>query len=155
MLLAEVLTPRAVSFCGQVLTELSGLTSRLSSLLKRKGTAAEVISIFKQLPSLLTALKLVEDVGNIGDRGYESAPKYDSQVYFRMQTNNFALLAPLIRPLPKQPELLKECLETLSAALRDCPSNQVITSPVCLMNLHYVTEEFLCPRRCATARRIR
>ena len=42
-----------------------------------------------------------------------------------MQTNNFALLAPLIRPLPKQPELLRECLETLASALRDCPSNQI------------------------------
>ena len=36
-----------------------------------------------------------------------------------------ALLAPLVRPLPKQPELLKECLETLAAAIRDCTSNQV------------------------------
>lgn len=108
-----------------VLAELDGLTSRLSSLLKRKGTASEVVAIFKQLPTLLTALKLVEDVGNIGDRGYESAPNYDAQVYFRMQTQNFALLAPLVRPLPKQQELLKECLETLASALRDCPSNQV------------------------------
>ena len=88
-----------------VLTELEGLTSRLSSLLKRKGTATEVLAIFKQLPTLLTALKLVEDIGGIGDRGYESAPNYDAQVYFRMQTQNFGLLAPLVRPLPKQPEL--------------------------------------------------
>ena len=108
-----------------VLTEVDGLCSRLSSLLKRKGTATEVLAIFKQLPTLLTALKLVEDVGNIGDRGYESAPNYDAQVYFRMQTQGFGLLAPLVRPLPKQPELLKECLETLAASLRDCPSNQV------------------------------
>ena len=107
------------------LTDLHGLCTRLSALLKRKGTATEVIAIFKQLPTLLMALKLVEDVGNIGDRGYESAPNYDAQVYFRMQTNNFALLAPLIRPLPKQPELLRECLETLASALRDCPSNQI------------------------------
>ena len=61
----------------------------------------------------------------MGDRGYESAPNYDAQVYFRLQTNNFAPLAPLIRPLPKQPELLREALETLASALRDCVSNQV------------------------------
>ena len=152
----------------QVLTELAGLCSRLQALLTRKGTAAEVSAIFKQMPTMLTALKLVPDVGNVGDRGYESAPNYDAQVplpracrpwhvcacmrtrvrtrvppptcarhvavacarayaqvYFRMQTHNFALLAPLIRPLPKQPELLKECLETLAASLRDCPSNQL------------------------------
>ena len=108
-----------------VLTDLSGLCSRLSALLKRKGTASEVIAIFKQIPTLLMALKLVVDVGAAGDRGYESAPNYDAQVYFRMSTNNFALLAPLIRPLPKQPELLRECLESLAAALRDCPSNQI------------------------------
>ncbi len=108
-----------------VLTELSGLCSRLGALLKRKGTAAEVIAIFKQLPTLLTALKLVQDIGGIGDRGYESAPNYDAQVYFRLATGNFALLAPLIRPMPKQPELLKECLETLAASLRDCASNQL------------------------------
>ena len=109
----------------QVLGELTGLCSRLGSLLKRKGTAAEVVAIFKQLPTLLTALKLVQDIGGIGDRGYESAPNYDAQVYFRLQTGNFSLLAPLIRPMPKQPELLKECLETLAAALRDCQSNQL------------------------------
>ena len=108
-----------------VLSDLAGLCTRLTALLKRKGTASEVIAIFKQLPTLLTALKLVEDVGAIGDRGYESAPNYDAQVFFRVQTNNFALLAPLIRPLPKQPELLRECLETLAAALTNCPSNQV------------------------------
>ena len=115
----------ARSETDSVLRDLAGLTTRLSALLRRKGTATEVIAIFKQLPSLLTALKLVKDVGNIGDRGYESAPNYDAQVYFRMQTNQFALLAPLIRPLPKQPELLREALETLAAALRDCKSNQV------------------------------
>jgi len=109
----------------QVLTDVHGLCTRLAALLKRRGTAAEVIAIFKQLPSLLTALKLVDDVGNIGDCAYESAPNYDAQVYFRMETQNFALLAPLIRPLPKQPELLMECLEALGAALRDCASNQV------------------------------
>ena len=81
-----------------VLTELAGLCARLSSLLTRKGTASEVLAIFKQLPTLLTALKLVVDVGGVGDRGYESAPNHDAQVYLRVQTDGFALLSPLIRP---------------------------------------------------------
>ena len=38
-----------------------------------------MIAIFKQMPTLLMALKLVHDVGNIGDRSYESAPNYDAQ----------------------------------------------------------------------------
>ena len=46
-------------------------------------------------------------------------------MYFRLQTNGFALIAPLIRPSPKQPELIKECLEALASALRACPTNQV------------------------------
>ena len=40
-------------------------------------------------------------------------------------TDNYALLAPLIRPMPKQPELLRDCLETIAASLRDCISNQL------------------------------
>ena len=47
----------------QVLTELAALCARLSSLVKRKGTAMEVIAIFKQMPTLLTALKLVDAPG--------------------------------------------------------------------------------------------
>ena len=38
-----------------------------------------MIAIFKQMPTLLMALKLVHDAGNIGDRSYESAPNYDAQ----------------------------------------------------------------------------
>ena len=53
------------------------------------------------------ALKLKREDDAPGGRAYESAPNYDAQVYFRLQTNGFALLAPIIRPNPKQPELLK------------------------------------------------
>ena len=107
------------------LADLSALCSRLTTLLKRRGTASEVLAIFRQLPALLTALKLVDDPGNVGDQSYQSAPNYDAQVHFRMQTANFALLAPLVRPMPKQPELLKACLEAIGAALRDCAPNQL------------------------------
>ena len=47
------------------------------------------------------------------------------QVYFRMQTRGFAMLAPMVRPNARQPELLRGCLEACAAALRDCPTSQV------------------------------
>lgn len=55
----------------------------------------------------MQALKLKAEEDAFGGRAYESSPNHDAQVYFRMQTNGFALLAPIIRPNTKQPELLK------------------------------------------------
>ena len=36
----------------------------------------------------------------------------------------FQLLSPLVRPNPKNPELLVAALETLACGLRECPTNQ-------------------------------
>lgn len=86
-----------------VLSELSGLLGRLSALVRRKGTASEVTSLLRQLPSLLASLKTkpTDDLAVPGGLIYESAPNHDAQVYVRLATNGFALLAPLLRPMPK------------------------------------------------------
>ena len=47
----------ARSGTDQTLTELSGLCSRLAALVKRKGTATEVVAILKQMPTLLQATR--------------------------------------------------------------------------------------------------
>ncbi|EOD14893.1 hypothetical protein EMIHUDRAFT_448270 [Emiliania huxleyi CCMP1516] len=125
-----------------VLSELSGLLGRLSALVRRKGTASEVTSLLRQLPSLLASLKTkpTDDPAVPGGLIYESAPNHDAQVYVRLATNGFALLAPLLRPMPKgsrggaggrgeewprsaKEELLGAALETVAAAVRDCPTN--------------------------------
>ena len=68
--------------------------------------ASEVCAILKQMPNLLQALKTRPQKDAVGGLVYESCPNHDAQVYLRLSTNGFALLAPLVRPAPKQAELL-------------------------------------------------
>ena len=110
----------------QTLTELAALCARLGVLVRRKGTAAEVVALLKQLPTMLQAIRAKQDpAAPQGVMQYVEAPNHDAQVFLRLSTGNFALLAPLVRPTPKKPELLREALETLAAALRECTTNQV------------------------------
>ena len=107
------------------LSELAALAGRLRLLVRKRSSAKDVLAILKQCPSLLTALKLVHDPNDPSGRGYVSAPNHDAQVYLRLATDGFALLAPLVRPMPKQPDLLREVLETLAASCLECATNQV------------------------------
>lgn len=111
-----------------VLSELAGLLSRFDTLVRRKGMASEVSAILRQLPSLLQSLRAqpTDDKAIPGGLVYVSAPNHDAQVYMRLATSGFAGLAPLIRPMPKgKDELLCAVLETVAAATRECPTNQV------------------------------
>jgi hypothetical protein len=111
-----------------VLSELSGLLTRFDTLVRRKGMASEVSAILRQLPSLLQSLRAqpTDDKAIPGGLVYASAPNHDAQVYVRLATSGFASLAPLIRPMPKgKDELLCAVLETMAAATRECPTNQV------------------------------
>ena len=107
------------------LSELAALAGRLRLLVRKRSSAKDVLAILKQCPSLLTALKLVHDPNDPSGRGYVSAPNHDAQVYLRLATDGFALLAPLVHPMPKQPDLLREVLETLAASCLECATNQV------------------------------
>ena len=181
----------------QTLTELAGLCARLGVLLRRKGSAAEVVALLKQVPTLLRAIRPRQDpAAPEGTMMYVEAPNHDAQVraqqassappsrrrtltrrpspphyaphytplllehtphctppslhpltppphstphstpsphppqvFLRLSTNGFALLAPLVRPTPGRPELLREALETLAAALRECATNQAALGP--------------------------
>ena len=112
----------------QTLSELAALCARLGVLVRRKGSAQEVVALLQQMPTLLLAIKATPDTAPGAPEGvlkYVQAPNHDAQVFVRLSTSGFALLAPLVRPTPKRPELLREVLETLAAALRECATNQV------------------------------
>jgi len=108
------------------LSELSGLCSRFQTLVKKKGMASEVTALLRQMPMLLMALKVVPDKDGPGGTAYEQQPNHDAQVFLRLATNNFTLLAPLVRPNSKQMDLLAAVLETLAAGLAGCTTNQVV-----------------------------
>ena len=65
----------------QALTELAGLCTRLGVLLGRKGSAAEVVALLKQVPTLLRAIRARQDPGAPeGTMMYVEAPNHDAQV---------------------------------------------------------------------------
>ena len=65
----------------QALTELAGLCSRLGVLLRRKGSAVEVVALLKQVPTLLRAIRARQDPGAPeGTMMYVEAPNHDAQV---------------------------------------------------------------------------
>ena len=65
----------------QALTELAGLCTRLGVLLRRKGSAAEVVALLKQVPTLLRAIRARQDPGAPeGTMMYVEAPNHDAQV---------------------------------------------------------------------------
>ena len=65
----------------QALTELAGLCSRLGVLLRRKGSAIEVVALLKQVPTLLRAIRARQDPSAPeGTMMYVEAPNHDAQV---------------------------------------------------------------------------
>ena len=65
----------------QTLTELAGLCARLGVLLRRKGSAAEVVALLKQVPTLLRAIRPRQDpAAPEGTMMYVEAPNHDAQV---------------------------------------------------------------------------